>query len=89
MKGDNRMNKTKFLALVLVLAMVLTFGVAGCGDTAAVSSAPAASAEAAEETTAPTAAAPTENVVALDSSEEGTAGQTVAVTVADPHGGHG
>lgn len=78
------MNKTKFLALVLVLAMVLTFGVAGCGDTGTVSSAPASSAEAAEETAAPTAAAPTENVVALDSSEEGTAGQTVAVTVGDP-----
>ena len=80
------MNKTKFMALVLVLAMVLTFGVAGCGDTGTVSSAsePATSAETAEETAAPTAApAP----VPADSAAEGSAlegNATVAETVGDP-----
>lgn len=81
------MNKTKFMALLLVLAMVITCGLTACGDADTASAASAASAEpVVEETAAPeaTPAAPADNVVALDSSEEGTAGQTVAVTVSDP-----
>ncbi len=75
----------KTLSLLLVLAMVLTFGLAGCGDSAA-ESAPAevsaSTAEAPEVSEAP--AAPTNNVVAADSTVEGNEGATVAVTVADP-----
>lgn len=76
------MNKTKFLALVLVMAMVLTFGVAGCGDTGTVSSAPAAS-ETPAETAAPAPATP----APADSAAEGSAlegNATEAETVGDP-----
>ena len=79
------MKKVKLLSMLLALAMV--FGLlAACGSSA--SSAPAASeaaSETEEVTEAPEApAAPTSNVVAADSTIEGTDGATVAVTVADP-----
>lgn len=85
------MNKTKFLSLLLVLAMVLGVFCA-CGSTTTSSASEASEASEAsaaesaetEEPAETAAAAPAEDVVALDSSEEGTAGQTVAVTVADP-----
>jgi putative aldouronate transport system substrate-binding protein len=86
------MKQTKFLALLLALAMV--FGLlTACGSTSTSSSAAASTASEAEtqEESAPAEApsaeapaAPAADVIALDSSEEGTAGQTVAVTVADP-----
>lgn len=75
----------KTLSLLLAFAMVLTFGLAGCGDSAA-ESAPAevsvSSAEVPEVSEAP--AAPVNDVVAADSTVEGNEGATVAVTVADP-----
>ena len=76
----------KSLSLLLVLAMIVGLFCA-CGSTASSAEA-AASAGSAEESApeVPTQepAAPTENVVAADSSIEGNAGATVAVTVADP-----
>lgn len=78
----------KSLSLLLVLAMIVgLFCACGNDTSSAESAAPAASsAEAPEETTAPpeAPAAPTNDVVAADSSVEGNEGATVAVTVADP-----
>lgn len=77
------MKTSKILALILAMAMV--FGLmAGCGSdngSAATSAAPTESAASVQDE-AP--AAPTENVVAADSTIEGNEGATVAVTTGDP-----
>lgn len=81
------MNKTKLLALLLAMAMLLGL-MSACGSTDAPAADAASSAEAQEAPEAPeesaAPAAPAENVVAADSSVEGNEGATVAVTVADP-----
>ena len=89
------MKKSKLVALLLAACMCVGL-LSACGSSSSDTSAAASASEAAEETeeteeteaeapAAEEAEAPAANVVALDSSEEGTAGQTVAVTVADPN----
>lgn len=80
------MNKTKFMALLLVLAMVITCGLTACGDADTASAASAASAEpVVEETAAPeaTPAPPAPEASAEEGSTlEGNA--TTSETLADP-----
>lgn len=85
------MKKTKFLALLLAMAMLITCGLAACGDTGASSVAESAPAPAEESAVAEAPAsddaapaAPTNDVVAADSTVEGNEGATVAVTESDP-----
>lgn len=85
------MKKTKFLALLLAMAMLITCGLAACGDTGASSVAESAPAPAEESAAAEAPAsddaapaAPTNDVVAADSTVEGNEGATVAVTESDP-----